>query len=736
MNKTTSSSNSKVIMKSQNAHKIVPGRSIAVLLWMAVIALISIPPAAAAFTTAPAKIHTRASSAAPLFATDLTAEEALARTKAHLEKLKQRQPAATRTTNNKQNSGGIRKTFAIEGNDNNNNNNNDLHPQQQQSIALEALYGEYILLPANFLKKELKSRHLNTKGRKPDLARRLAQYELQIASASQNNNGDDVEVVEPVPLNGNRGSSSSTSRSSEEALAQEEEGGDEFSSFSYPATFVGLPISETAARALHLADFLDHPSPIQKASLPAMFNGESVLLHAPTGSGKTVAYSLPVTEYFWQSEDTEGVSVIVTPTRELATQVAGVVSTLAPPGSVRLLSHPSNLVTDGSKERNDRSSVKGQRGKPQIIVGSAKTIMTSLYGNEKYPAPPTPKPAALAFLKSVRSLVLDEVDRLLAVQGKHGPSSKKHEKPAAVLAAAVARHTLGRAQIVAASATVGRPLKRELARVLGLPPPKGPRVIVAQETIAEARQYDANSDTSSSSPSSQQQQQEQSSGGGVPASSRLVTIPDTVEHFISAVEPKDDDDNNDNARGSISSGQLLIQAYKVIQDATKQNPNARILLVLTRGFGISTQHVIGALQHFQCKPEPQSLLDALQDNIQGTDHLMQKHQQVSGATGVGQSSSDTASSRSVDNSDTEQTTSSLWVTGEDTIRGLHLDALDVVVVVGRPRGPDEYCHIAGRTGRAGRSGKVISVVSQDQAPMLKAWETMLQMQWQTYEKSQ
>lgn len=685
-----------------------------------------LPPAAAAaaFTTAPAKYHTRATTL--LFATDLTAEEeALARTKAHLEKLKQRQPAATRQINN-HNAGGIRKTFSMEGNDDNNDEPNDLHPQQQQSIALEALYGEYILLPANFLKKELKTRHLNTKGRKPDLARRLAQYELQIAaSLASNNNEETIEVVEPVPLNGKRGS---TSSSSQEALANE---GDEFASFSYPATFAGLPISETAARALYLADFLDHPSPIQKASLPAMFNGESVLLHAPTGSGKTVAYALPVTEYFWQSEDTEGVSVIVTPTRELATQVAGVVSTLAPPGSVRLLSHPSNLVTDGSKERNDRSTAKGQRGKPQIIVGSAKTIMTSLYGNEKYPAPPTPKPAALAFLKSVRSLVLDEVDRLLAVQGKHGPSSKKHEKPAAVLAAAVARHTLGRAQIVAASATVGRPLKRELARVLGLPPPKGPRVIVAQETIAEARL-----DCASSEASSPSQQQQHSSGGGVPASSRLVTIPETVEHFISAVEPKDDDDdNNENARGSISSGQLLIQAYKVIQDATKQNPNARILLVLTRGFGISTQHVIGALQHFQCKPEPQSLLDALQDNIQGTDHLMQKHQQVSGATGVGQSSSEGANS-TADSNDADQTTSSLWVTGEDTIRGLHLDALDVVVVVGRPRGPDEYCHIAGRTGRAGRSGKVISVVSKEQAPMLKAWETMLQMQWQTYEKSQ
>ena len=161
----------------------------------------------------------------------------------------------------------------------------------------------------------------------------------------------------------------------------------------------------------------------------------------------------------------------------------------------------------------------------------------------------------------------------------------------------------------------------------------------------------------------------------------------------------------------------------------KENENARILLVLTRGFGISTQHVIGVLQHFNCNPPPQSLLDALQENaLEGTDHMMQVHRQVSGATGVGQSSNEAAAEEDV------QQSASLWVTGEDTIRGLHLDGLDVVLVVGRPRGPDEYTHIAGRTGRAGRSGKVVAVVSQEQAPLLKGWETMLKMEWKDYDE--
>ena len=633
---------------------------------------------------------------------DVSAEEALERTKAHLERLKQRVPR--------------KKSGTVD------NSTQDLHPQQKQSIALETLYGQYILQSANSLKQELKSRRLNNKGRKPDMARRLAQHDLALANINNTSENDLEPDIQKIPLL--KDTAAAAFKENDDDTIPSALSKDSIDSFPYPVTFAGLPLSETAAKALHQAGFLYQPSPIQTASLPAMMDGESILLHAPTGSGKTVAYTLPVTEYYWQNnnaninDDMDGISVIVTPTRELATQVAGVASTLAPPGCVRLVAQPSNLSNDGSRDRSDRTT-EG-RGKPRIIVGSAKVIVASLYGNEKYPASPTPKPAALEFLKSIRILVLDEVDRLLVVQNKH-VSSKKHEKPAAILAAAVARHTLGRAQIVAASATVGRPLRRELARVLGLPPPRGPRVIVATESIADAAQQGGGSN---------KKVPPASKNGGVPSSSRLVTIPDTVEHFIAALSSKDDENNS---RGSASSGQLLIEAYRVVQEATREDPQVRVLLVLTRGFGISTQHVIGALQHFQCKPEPQSLLDALQENVDGTDRLMQKHQQVSGATGVGQS----ASGNDVTNESSDDRAankSSLWVTGEDTIRGMHLDGLDLVIMVGRPRGPDEYTHIAGRTGRAGRHGKVVAVVSDEQANMLRGWETMLQMKWQTYKR--
>merc|ERR1712032_1098962 len=164
----------------------------------------------------------------------------------------------------------------------------------------------------------------------------------------------------------------------------------------------------------------------------------------------------------------------------------------------------------------------------------------------------------------------------------------------------------------------------------------------------------------------------------------------------------------------------------------------KILMVLTRGFCIGTPNVIGALQHFNCKPEPQSLLDALEAtsanaflnannddgddgfNIGtkiGTNARIQNHRKVSGSSGIGEE---------VD--DDEEKEGYLFVTGEDTIRGLHFDSLDVVLVVGKPYGPDEYTHIAGRTGRAGKTGRVFNIV-HDTGDTIKrqhkSWENML-----------
>uniref|UniRef100_A0A7S2HEN4 Helicase C-terminal domain-containing protein n=1 Tax=Helicotheca tamesis TaxID=374047 RepID=A0A7S2HEN4_9STRA len=106
---------------------------------------------------------------------------------------------------------------------------------------------------------------------------------------------------------------------------------------------------------------------------------------------------------------------------------------------------------------------------------------------------------------------------------------------------------------------------------------------------------------------------------------------------------------------------------------------------------------------------------------------------VSGASGLGESSSSTPSlpQKSTNENDTSSTNTEgyVLVCNEDSVRGLHLDGLDYVIVVGRPRGPDEYTHIAGRTGRAGKRGTVVNVVSFEQAAALTSWEKMLDVEF-------
>lgn len=608
--------------------------SIASLVLLSVLLILGVR--ASAFV--PSKTQSTSKRTSHLFAQgspehDLSTKEALQRTAAQLERLHQQQqrrrPAASA-----------------------------FDPEDPLSVQREQIASEYLQQSANALKAQLKARGMKQSGRKPDLARRLAEYDMQLQHGIPTERDETLGQVETP--------------SSWEGAAV------------LPPlhSFAGLTLSETASISLGKAGF-DTPSPIQAAAIPALVQNESLILHAETGSGKTLCYVLPITETLWQEQNEEnpGFYVILTPTRELASQVAGIASVLAPPGSVRLVSRATNLLSDGSKERGELEyggrlddSNGYHSSSPRLFVGSAKAILHSLYGDGIMPASPTPKPTSMFFLRNVRCLVLDEVDRLLLQKkSRRSQSNKKHERPAAVVAAAVARLTLGRSQVVSASATVGRPLKRELSRVLGLEPQEVPRVVRVQEGEAVGR---------------------------------AVTIPSTVHHYVLPVD------------GEVSIGKLLTSALGVVQWGNENNKR-RMLLVLTRGCGISSRNAIGALKHFRCNPEPIDLLSALEAS--GTDELISIHRQVAGvAVGVGESSS-------LPNKEED---GYLLVTGEDTVRGLHLDGLDTVIVVGRPAGPDEYTHIAGRTGRAGLTGNVVNVVSRENAALLKSWERMLDIEYE------
>jgi ATP-dependent RNA helicase RhlE len=64
------------------------------------------------------------------------------------------------------------------------------------------------------------------------------------------------------------------------------------------------------------------PTPIQKAAIPAVLSGRDVLAGAQTGTGKTAGFVLPILQRLGARAGTAPRALILTPTRELAAQVA------------------------------------------------------------------------------------------------------------------------------------------------------------------------------------------------------------------------------------------------------------------------------------------------------------------------------------------------------------------------------------------------------------------------------
>uniref|UniRef100_A0A3B4XA58 RNA helicase n=1 Tax=Seriola lalandi dorsalis TaxID=1841481 RepID=A0A3B4XA58_SERLL len=66
---------------------------------------------------------------------------------------------------------------------------------------------------------------------------------------------------------------------------------------------------------------LNSPTPIQMQAIPLMMHGRELLACAPTGSGKTLAFCLPLLAHLQQPANRGFRAVVISPTRELASQV-------------------------------------------------------------------------------------------------------------------------------------------------------------------------------------------------------------------------------------------------------------------------------------------------------------------------------------------------------------------------------------------------------------------------------
>ena len=85
--------------------------------------------------------------------------------------------------------------------------------------------------------------------------------------------------------------------------------------------FTSLGLADPILRAV--ADLgYESPSPIQAQSIPVLLAGRNLLGTAQTGTGKTAAFALPLLSQLDEQQRSPQI-LVLTPTRELAIQVAG-----------------------------------------------------------------------------------------------------------------------------------------------------------------------------------------------------------------------------------------------------------------------------------------------------------------------------------------------------------------------------------------------------------------------------
>lgn len=92
-------------------------------------------------------------------------------------------------------------------------------------------------------------------------------------------------------------------------------------------SFESLGLHNALVSAVTKAGFTE-PTPVQAQAIPLALEGKDLIVSAQTGSGKTAAFMLPAMHKLAQAEVNQGNNVgvlVLTPTRELALQVADAV---------------------------------------------------------------------------------------------------------------------------------------------------------------------------------------------------------------------------------------------------------------------------------------------------------------------------------------------------------------------------------------------------------------------------
>lgn len=155
--------------------------------------------------------------------------------------------------------------------------------------------------------------------------------------------------------------------------------------------FTELPLSPALQQKLAAAQFIT-PTPIQASTIPPALEGKDVIGTAQTGTGKTLAFLIPIIEMLQREPSRKTTALVLLPTRELAMQVHEQYENLRGKTMPK-----AALVVGGLSEKTQLHSLKTGCGLVIATPGRLQDFITR----------------RLADLSQIKILVLDEADRML-----------------------------------------------------------------------------------------------------------------------------------------------------------------------------------------------------------------------------------------------------------------------------------------------------------------------------------
>jgi ATP-dependent RNA helicase DeaD len=159
----------------------------------------------------------------------------------------------------------------------------------------------------------------------------------------------------------------------------------------YEITFAEFELKDEILKAVRELGY-EAPSPIQQKTIPLLLEGKDIIGQAQTGTGKTAAFALPVLQSI-EVKSAEVQALVLTPTRELAIQVAEAIHSYAKYlGKVRVLP-----VYGG---QSISQQIRHLRSGVQIIVGTPGRVMDHMRRET-------------LDISNLKMVVLDEADEML-----------------------------------------------------------------------------------------------------------------------------------------------------------------------------------------------------------------------------------------------------------------------------------------------------------------------------------